>query len=221
MSLADELLADFDDVTQEFDGTNQIITSNIKIEDENNILSKKSVFNVAKLMKSERAKKVLEKIQLSQLNRNNNIIKVVDFNPEYDLVVESNSLLADIDTEITIVYKYLKDIYNKRFPELESLVTSAYEYIHTVNYLGNVTDSDKLDQIDFLPPAIKMVVNVTASTTLGEKLADEEMARVNEACQLGFDLADAKVSISKYYSFYNYSVNAHLPLFNAHVYNII
>ncbi|KAF0986604.1 hypothetical protein HZS_2960, partial [Henneguya salminicola] len=192
MSLADELLADFDDVTQEFDGTNQIITSNIKIEDENNILSKKSVFNVAKLMKSERAKKVLEKIQLSQLNRNNNIIKVVDFNPEYDLVVESNSLLADIDTEITIVYKYLKDIYNKRFPELESLVTSAYEYIHTVNYLGNVTDSDKLDQIDFLPPAIKMVVNVTASTTLGEKLADEEMARVNEACQLGFDLADAK-----------------------------
>ncbi|KAF1741408.1 hypothetical protein MXB_4517, partial [Myxobolus squamalis] len=194
MSLADELLADFDDLTRDL---NVPLEKNPKSErtsvpDKIESHCKRSVFHVARLIKSDKAKRVLERIEFSTEKKKTQNSQLCDSNANYDVVVDANSLLAEIDTEITTVYKYLKDIYNKRFPELESLVTSAYEYIHTVNYLGNVTDSVKLDGIDFLPPAIKMVVTVTASSTLGEILSDQEMDLVKEACQLGFDLADAK-----------------------------
>ncbi|KII66024.1 U4/U6 small nuclear ribonucleoprotein Prp31 [Thelohanellus kitauei] len=173
MSLADELLADFEDLAQDtaadqpsadYEAKN-LESELVKAE------TKKSVFLVAKLLQNPESKAIMDEISK----------------------IDIKHLLADIDTEINIVYKFLKDIYNKRFPELESLVTSASEYIQTVHYLGNVTDAVKLDGIDFLPPAIKMVVTVTASTTLGEKLTDEEMVCVNETCQYFFDLMDLKV----------------------------
>ncbi|KII65075.1 U4/U6 small nuclear ribonucleoprotein Prp31 [Thelohanellus kitauei] len=77
--------------------------------------------------------------------------------PEYQLDVKPNSWLLDVDTEINILYKFLRDIYNKRFSELEFLVASAPDYMQTVFYLGNVNNDIKLDGVDFLPPAIKRV----------------------------------------------------------------
>ena len=73
--------------------------------------------------------------------------------PEYKVIVDANNIIVEIDNEISsymlsffvqfqtaitalmfldIVHKYVKDIYNKRFPELESLVQMPLEYIRTV-----------------------------------------------------------------------------------------
>lgn len=43
-----------------------------------------------------------------------------------------------------------------------------------------------------------MVVSVTASTTQGSKLDDDELARVMEACEIAIELADIKIKIFQY-----------------------
>jgi hypothetical protein len=53
-------------------------------------------------------------------------------------------------------------------------------------------DLTKVDLHPILPPATVMVVTVTASTTTGQPLTPEEMAIVEDACDLGFELDAAK-----------------------------
>ena len=73
----------------------------------------------------------------------------VEADPEYQLIVESNNMLVELDTEISmydstkhcmhnvslypdVIHKYTRDNYAKRFPELESLIHTPMEYIKTV-----------------------------------------------------------------------------------------
>lgn len=97
------------------------------------------------------------------------VIGPVEVDPEYQLIVEANGLAVEIDNEISTVHKFTKDKYNKRFPELESLVVSPLEYLKTARELGNdlerVKNNEKLGT--FLTQATIMVVSVTASTTQG------------------------------------------------------
>ena len=67
------------------------------------------------------------------------------------------------------VHKFVRDKYQKRFPELDSLVVSPLEYVRTVKELGNDLDQAKNNEIlqQFLTQATIMVVSVTASTTQG------------------------------------------------------
>lgn len=62
---------------------------------------------------------------------------LVQADPEYQLVVDVNELAVDIDNEINVIHKFVRDKYNKRFPELESLVPNALEYMMAVKEMGN------------------------------------------------------------------------------------
>lgn len=70
---------------------------------------------------------------------------------------------------LAIIHKFTKDKYQKRFPELDSLIVGEMEYMHAVKELGNELDeaknNEKLQQI--LTQATIMIVSVTASTTQG------------------------------------------------------
>lgn len=70
---------------------------------------------------------------------------------------------------IAIIHKFAKEKYQKRFPELDSLIVGEMEYMHAVKELGNELDeaknNEKLQQI--LTQATIMIVSVTASTTQG------------------------------------------------------
>jgi U4/U6 small nuclear ribonucleoprotein PRP31 len=70
---------------------------------------------------------------------------------------------------LAAIHKYVRDLYAKRFPELESLITAAPTYLTTVKELGNDIDGIKnnADLQQYLPQATIMVVSVTASTTQG------------------------------------------------------
>lgn len=63
----------------------------------------------------------------------------------------------------------MKNKYQKRFPELDSLIVGEMEYMSAVKELGNdldqVKNNEKLQQI--LTQATIMIVSVTASTTQG------------------------------------------------------
>lgn len=67
------------------------------------------------------------------------------------------------------VHKFVRDKYQKRFPELDSLVVNPLDYVKTVKELGNDLDQAKNNETlqTFLTQATIMVVSVTASTTQG------------------------------------------------------
>ncbi|XP_001625346.2 U4/U6 small nuclear ribonucleoprotein Prp31 [Nematostella vectensis] len=201
MSLADELLADLEEAGEEgidldYRDNENDIEEAMETTDIGDI--SKSVQHVAKLRDSQELTSVLARITEFSEKPRNQVFGPAEADPEYQLIVEANNLTAEVDNEIGIIHKYLRDLYSKRFPELESLVPHALDYIRTVELLGNELEVTKVDLTDILPPATKMVISVTASTTQGEKLDDEEIERVFEACQMVTHLLDAKLKIFEY-----------------------
>ena len=118
MSLADELLADFDEV----EGNT---TTDRSIELDCGLFPVEQTINDhAKLTQSLLFQQTMKKIEFHLKNQ-----LVED---EYLLIVQSNNLLVKIDNEIEIIYHYVRKIYQNRFPELEQLVQLPIDYLKTV-----------------------------------------------------------------------------------------
>ncbi|GFQ06486.1 U4/U6 small nuclear ribonucleoprotein prp31 [Phtheirospermum japonicum] len=63
-----------------------------------------------------------------------------DLSDSNSLVVKCNSLLVDIENEITIVHNFIRNKYRSKFPDLESLVNHPIDYARLVKKIGNETD---------------------------------------------------------------------------------
>lgn len=119
-------------------------------------------------------------------------------NPEYTLIVQSNNLSVDVDNEILVVHKFIRDHYSARFPELEQLVSDPYMYIRSVRALANSEDLAKVNLSGTLPPAIIMSVVVTATTSHGKVLEETRWAAVQRACDLADRLEEARKKVCIY-----------------------
>ncbi|CAN8002910.1 unnamed protein product [Ixodes hexagonus] len=205
MSLAEELLADLEDAG-DFE-EDQLYQQDAHIQEVEDVMplevdtKSKSVRAIAKLRDSEELAHVMNAIkQKKECGRKEEVIGPVETDPEYQLIVEANNLAVEIDNEINIIHKFTRDNYSKRFPELESLVPGALDYVSTVKELGNSLERAKNNETlqQFLTPATIMVVSVTASTTQGQLLSPEELATIVEACDMALDLNDFKLEIYSY-----------------------
>uniref|UniRef100_A0A7S3D1E2 Nop domain-containing protein n=1 Tax=Palpitomonas bilix TaxID=652834 RepID=A0A7S3D1E2_9EUKA len=111
---------------------------------------------------------------------------------EYRCIYDSMSLTVDIDTEIGILHKHIRDLYAEKFPELESLILHPLDYARVVKRIGNEMDATLIDLGDILPSATAMIVTVTASTTAGKPLAEEKLENVFKACEEAMRLDELK-----------------------------
>lgn len=211
MSLADELLADLeenDDGELEamiVDSTNNessdfaVPFPVIPKEEE---IKHVSIRELAKLRHSERLKRVITEIEQNAGNDRKKIevTGLMESDPEYQLIVEANNVAVEIDGEITIIHRFVRDKYQKRFPELESLIITPLEYIRSVKELGNDLDRAKNNEIlqSFLTQATIMIVSVTASTTQGKLLSENELSEIFEACDMAGELNNFKSKIYEY-----------------------
>ncbi|KAI0824675.1 Nop domain-containing protein [Trametes gibbosa] len=121
-------------------------------------------------------------------------------NPEYNLIVQANNLSVDVDNEIMVVHKFIRDHYAPKFPELEQLVADPAMYIRSVRALANSEDPTKVNLQGVLPPAIIMSVLVTATTTSGQPLLESDWKAVERACDLADRLEEARKKIFMYVS---------------------
>ncbi|KAI2655119.1 U4/U6 small nuclear ribonucleoprotein Prp31 [Labeo rohita] len=189
MSLADELLADLEEAGEEEDGLypggeggesdgepgeNQADggLEDIPEEMEVDYSGTESVTSIAKLRHSKPFAEIMDKIghYVGNQRKNSEVSGPVEADPEYRLIVAANNLTVEIDNELNIIHKFVRDKYSKRFPELESLVPNALDYIRTVKELGNSLEKCKNNETlqQILTNATIMVVSVTASTTQGD-----------------------------------------------------
>lgn len=198
MSLADELFA-----ALENDGAEEETVRMEAEVDEVDIeyaTTDHSIHSIAKLLNSDRLKKIVGGVKHFSKDRKTEICGPAESDPEYQLIVESNNIVVEITNEINLVHNYVRELYNKRFPELESLVQTPIEYVSTVKELGNNLERLKNNEVigDFLSPATVMVVNITASTTQGKDLSTEDAAMVSEACDMAIELCQVRGMVLEY-----------------------
>ncbi|KAF8996281.1 Nop domain-containing protein [Hymenopellis radicata] len=160
------------------------------------------VSKIAKLDGSKRMNDLLKEIEKYQANPSSPEAMALPahLNPEYTVIVQANNLSVDIDNEIMLVHKFIRDHYAVRFPELEQLVADPVMYIRSVRALANSEDVTKVDLSGVLPPAIIMSVVMTATTSPGKQLTDAEWSAVQRACDLADRLEDARKKIFMYVS---------------------
>lgn len=156
---------------------------------------------IAKLMSSKQVQDLLQKVATFQSTPRTAADNMgpVEEDPEYKVLVGANNMMFDIDTEILLVHKFIRDHYSKRFPELESLVPNALDFARTVKAIGNEMDlMNVVDLKPLLPSATVMIVTVTATTTSGQALSETELASVLEACDLALLLESTKRELLEY-----------------------
>ncbi|CAF1194679.1 unnamed protein product [Adineta ricciae] len=203
MSLADELLADLEETNE-----NEEIQVKMDIDSNPNVSNQlkrnvNSVHHVAKLQESILLQETMRKIDFHTKYQRKSTMEIegpVEYDPEYLLIVDANHLLVKIDDEIDIIHNFVKEIYKKRFPELEQLVQLPLDYLKTVQVLANNVDRAKNNEHlqKFLTQATIMIVSVSASTTQGKNLTDEELERVMEGCQMAMKLSEDKQTMLTY-----------------------
>lgn len=156
----------------------------------------------AKLRDSDKLTTVMRQIDIfSKQPKRECVSGPVEADPEYLCIVQSNDLIVEIDNEINIIHKYTRDIYQHRFPELESLVSQPMDYMKIVLVLGNdILERSKQTNLlaTFLTPATIMVVSVTASTTQGSPLEPDVLKRATDACVMAIELFEMRATILAY-----------------------
>ncbi|GAA5835708.1 hypothetical protein JCM3766R1_005828 [Sporobolomyces carnicolor] len=155
-----------------------------------------SVESVARLYHGKTLKDVLQRIAHYKAEPDPNLASDPD-SSEYKLIVQANNLSVEVDNEMLIVHKFIRDHYLARFPELDSLVSAPLPYCRVILALGNGSELQG-DIQGILPSGSVMAVKVTAATSKGRELADDEWRRVVEACEMMFGLDRVKRDILDY-----------------------
>ncbi|PWA76320.1 pre-mRNA processing ribonucleoprotein binding region-containing protein [Artemisia annua] len=153
--------------------------------------------SVLKLQKSQRFTDIMKKVEdaLEKGSDMSNQGMVLEDDPEYQLIMECNTLSVDIENEIVIIYNFIRDKYRLKFPELESLVHNPIDYARVVKKIGNEVDLTVVDLEGLLPSAIIMVISVTASTTSGKPLPEDVLQKTIEACDRALTLDESNKKV--------------------------
>jgi U4/U6 small nuclear ribonucleoprotein PRP31 len=134
----------------------------------------------------------------------------VEENPEYRLLTKSNSMSTQIDGEIVLVHKFIRDHYSVRFPELETLIKNPLDYAKAVAIIGNgpmegiKEISESTDNMfgqtlrSVLDGPSFMVVVLEAVDTKGTPLSNKELVNIRAACKMILDLDNAKTTLTEY-----------------------
>lgn len=112
-----------------------------------------------------------------------------------DQIDRANKFVAEIDDQIRMIFKTVRNSYSIRFPELK--VSDPMQYIMTVQLLGNYPDRISEETVknqlaEVLDSKMHLLVTMTASTTQGVKLEADEMDRVLRACAVAIQLTSLR-----------------------------
>jgi U4/U6 small nuclear ribonucleoprotein PRP31 len=118
--------------------------------------------------------------------------------PAYKLITASSKVIMEVEESMESTLTYIKEIYSKRFPELEELVPNKVEYVQCAQRIGNETDMSKVKLSDILPSNTIMVINVTGTMTSGVPLATDSLAQFDAACAEMLALHTDRAAVLKF-----------------------
>ncbi|POW06164.1 hypothetical protein PSHT_10484 [Puccinia striiformis] len=141
------------------------------------------VGSVAKLWNSRTLKEVMAKIEHYAENPSG-----------------ETAMTVEIDNEVMVVHKFIRDHYAPRFPNLERLLPNPYEYLRAVRLFANTLDLSSVRGFEnVLTSATAMIVTVEAATVTDDRVLTElEWNRVDKAVLAAEELEDARRKILEY-----------------------
>lgn len=166
----------------------------------------KSVMDLAQLYKSEELPQLMKDIENQRLKLQNeeasgvaaNEARVLEDDPEYEVITRGNDMMTKIGAEVTVIHRYIQDIYRGRWPELENLVPNVMDFVRCVKKLGNTITFAKQELADIVPSASIISLSVAAANTAGQPLSDTDLNRVLEACDVVLSLDNSRQIIISY-----------------------
>ena len=147
-----------------------------------------SAASVTHLLGSDALRELLASIDHYMAQPPPPVAGAVESSPEYALIVRANNTAVEVDNEIMILHRFIRERYAPRFPELETLVLNPWEFIQAVRTMGNERDLAHTSLEGILPHGTVVVISMTAATTPGRPLPDAEWRRVQEACDMVHEL---------------------------------
>lgn len=149
------------------------------------MLRYKSLKDVVGLLRSAKLKRLMQRLAdfNSQQEKMKNAITKDD--PEFGFLGECSEAVLEFEVEKSKVFKFLRDHFAVRFPELSLFVSDGVTFGKIVEILPrdlNLEDAtDALDEL--LPSQLVAVVIAAASTTQGRELDDDEYRSVQDAAR--------------------------------------
>lgn len=195
-SLAESFLEDLEELDEESEEEiveKELDEADMEVEEKMKQVVKRDIATVAGLRQSEKYQAHINAIRTFNSSTN-------DSDREYSLLVSSNDFMVEMDDELIAIHRLVVDLYSKKFPELESLIPNAMDYIRAVEIIGNETDMTQVDLTTLLPSATVMGVSVTGSTTSGVPLTELELRTVLDACSEALMLESDKNSLLEFVS---------------------
>lgn len=115
-----------------------------------------------------------------------------------DHIDTTNRLIAEIDDNIKSIFKSVRSVYSRRFPELK--VNEPMQYIMTAQLLGNKPSRISEESIrtrlsEILDPKMYLLVSMTAATTQGIKVEPEVMEKLLRACAIACHLSQLRAKL--------------------------
>ncbi|KAJ9108149.1 hypothetical protein QFC19_002617 [Naganishia cerealis] len=156
------------------------------------------VESVVKLHKSKKLLDTLQRIEYYTAHPEDTSVEAgpIEENPEYALIVQSNNLSVEVENELLLVHKFIRDHYAIRFPELEQVIGDPWEYISAVKAIGNAEDLTKPSTP--LTGRHVLGVSMTASISRGRLLQLREWQVIERAMEVAFELRNAREKIFNY-----------------------
>ena len=133
-----------------------------------------------------------------EIDKYNKFIEDVDSKDVFTQVKTANDLLKTIDGDISKMTDKVKSIYNKKFPELPSIVTNIYDYINTV-YNIEKGDTSSL-ALSFLPSNVYMALTFMLSSANQDALNDKDKIEIINQCEKIRKLYDIRNRMLHYIS---------------------
>jgi U4/U6 small nuclear ribonucleoprotein PRP31 len=199
-TLADDFLADLDELDS---GEEEADDDDEAMDDADEAVGAlaQNVKSIAHLRTSEDFMRIMAAIKMythENAAQEREIVGPLEEDPEYQLIVETNELSTEIDNEIMLIHKFIRDIYAKKFPELENLIQNPVDYAKVVKGIGNEMDLTMVNLDELMPSSTVMVVSVTGSTTNGKPLSDEDLQSCLEGCDEMLALFDDRMDMLGY-----------------------
>ena len=168
--------------------------------EETDLTDVEDVSAVAKLLGSKRLTEVLTDIvKYTASPTDMSAGGVLEENPEYSLVVTANNMSVEVDNEILLVHKFIRDHYAPRFPELEQLILDPWVYCTAVKAIANAEDLTRAKlPPGLLPPATVLSITLTATASRGKLLTPGQWRTVERAVEVAMELRAAREQIFAY-----------------------
>ncbi|EGR30919.1 hypothetical protein IMG5_121230 [Ichthyophthirius multifiliis] len=166
------------------------------IEEFKEIYHKINAKPISNLLNDSEFKKHIIKIE--EFNKLDNTVPITVQDEEYHTIIKSNEYAAIIEREIQAVHKFTKDMFQKRFGELESIVLNPIDYVKCVKLIQNKQDLNKIDFNGILTNLQITTVTVAGSSQDGKPLSSQDLKQILAACDNVIELYEYSKKIQSY-----------------------